>query len=128
VSTILTGLLSFMLEKSPTLGSIETSDSDKRHLAGKYHEFNLKDKTFCELFPDLAEKSRRITEMHKLQTSLKLNGSNGLNGSSNGDLPTAMRQKLERNRMLGGQGIQGAVTESHSFYKLNSILDVVVSS
>ncbi|ESN95317.1 hypothetical protein HELRODRAFT_86847 [Helobdella robusta] len=55
VATILTGLLSFMLEKSPTLGSIETSDYIKKQLAWQSAEFNLKDKTFCELFPDLAE-------------------------------------------------------------------------
>ncbi len=115
VSTILTGLLSFMLEKSPTLGSIETSDYDKRQFATKSHEFNLKNKTFCELFPDLAEKSRRITEMHKIQNTKKLNGSNGLNGSgsANGENQTeeSIREKLERNRVMGGaHGFQGAVT------------------
>ena len=96
-----------MLEKSPTLGSIETSDAIKSQLASKSHEFNLKDKTFCELFPELAENSRRIIS-DKLATSQKLSA-NGVNGVSNGDLPTAMRQKLERNRLMGGQGIQGAV-------------------
>nr|CAD7408730.1 unnamed protein product [Timema poppensis] len=53
VSTILTGLLSFMIERSPTLGSIESSDYEKRQLAAQSLQFNLKDKTFCELFPDL---------------------------------------------------------------------------
>ncbi|KAJ8977923.1 hypothetical protein NQ317_002897 [Molorchus minor] len=52
VSTILTGLLSFMLEISPTLGSMETSDYDKWQFAYQSLEFNLKDKQFCELFPD----------------------------------------------------------------------------
>ena len=87
VSTILTGLLSFMLEKSPTLGSIETSETDKRQYAVRSHEFNLKNKTFCELFPDQAEKSLRITELHKLRTSQKLNGVKGANGLglANGD-------------------------------------------
>jgi len=56
VSTILTGLLSFMLEKSPTLGSIETSDYDKRQFAYQSLEFNLKDSQFCELFPETAAK------------------------------------------------------------------------
>ena len=51
VGTILTGLLSFMLEKSPTLGSIETSEAVKRRFALATHEFNLKDKVFVELFP-----------------------------------------------------------------------------
>jgi ubiquitin-conjugating enzyme E2 J2 len=55
VSTILTGLLSFMLETSPTLGSIETSDYTKRQLAAQSGAFNLKDTTFCELFPDLVQ-------------------------------------------------------------------------
>ena len=103
VSTILTGLLSFMLEKSPTLGSIETSEADKRLLATRSLEFNLKDKTFCELFPDLAEKCRKIIEEHKAQ---KLVGTNGL-VTVNGDVQEAARQTLERNQ---GQGIQGAVT------------------
>ena len=44
VSTILTGLLSFMLERSPTLGSIETGEHEKRALAARSHEFNLKTK------------------------------------------------------------------------------------
>lgn len=55
VSTILTGLLSFMLEKHPTLGSLETSDHTKRQLAAQSNSFNLNDKIFCELFPDIAE-------------------------------------------------------------------------
>lgn len=42
----------FQLEKSPTLGSIETSDYDKRQFAYQSLEFNLKDKQFCDLFPD----------------------------------------------------------------------------
>ena len=62
VATILTGLLSFMLEKSPTLGSIETSDYDKRQLATRSHEFNLRNKTFCELFPDIADESKAFIE------------------------------------------------------------------
>lgn len=52
VSTILTGLLSFMIEKSPTLGSIDTPDYEKRQLAMQSLEYNLRDKMFCELFPE----------------------------------------------------------------------------
>ncbi|NWI81929.1 UB2J2 enzyme, partial [Dryoscopus gambensis] len=55
VSTILTGLLSFMVEKGPTLGSIETSEFTKRQLAAQSLAFNLKDKVFCELFPEVVE-------------------------------------------------------------------------
>ncbi|GIY72634.1 ubiquitin-conjugating enzyme E2 J2 [Caerostris darwini] len=60
VSTILTGLLSFMVEKNPTLGSIETSDYEKKLLATRSLEFNLRDPIFCELFPDLVEDSKKL--------------------------------------------------------------------
>lgn len=43
------------IEKSPTLGSIDSSDMDKRILAEQSLEYNLRNKTFCELFPDLVE-------------------------------------------------------------------------
>ncbi|CAG0920422.1 unnamed protein product [Notodromas monacha] len=58
VSTILTGLLSFMLESSYTLGSVETSDKEKADLAHQSLEFNLADKVFLELFPDCVEEMR----------------------------------------------------------------------
>ncbi|KAM8868192.1 ubiquitin-conjugating enzyme E2 J2 isoform X2 [Synchiropus splendidus] len=59
VSTILTGLLSFMVEKGPTLGSIETSDYTKRQLSAQSLTFNLKDKVFCELFPDVVDEMKQ---------------------------------------------------------------------
>ncbi|KAK3097586.1 hypothetical protein FSP39_011185 [Pinctada imbricata] len=96
VSTILTGLLSFMLEKSPTLGSIETSDYTKRQLAAQSGPFNLNDKVFCELFPDVAEvvreeQRKRAEELrestnHGLtgQRSRLNNGQNNVNGANQG--------------------------------------------
>ncbi|KTF90305.1 hypothetical protein cypCar_00036967 [Cyprinus carpio] len=55
VSTILTALLSFMVENIPTLGSIETSDFTKRELSAQSLTYNLKDRVFCELFPEVVE-------------------------------------------------------------------------
>jgi len=55
VSTILTGLYSFMIESNPTLGSIETTTTHKRKLAAQSLEYNCRDKTFCRLFPDYVE-------------------------------------------------------------------------
>ncbi|XP_011158987.1 ubiquitin-conjugating enzyme E2 J2 [Solenopsis invicta] len=65
VSTILTGLLSFMIEKSPTLGSINTTDYEKRQLAWQSLEYNLRDKMFCELFPETVETIRSELERRK---------------------------------------------------------------
>ncbi|KDR12804.1 Ubiquitin-conjugating enzyme E2 J2 [Zootermopsis nevadensis] len=53
VFTILTGFLSFMIERTPTLGSIESSEYEKRQLAGQSLAFNLRDNVFCDLFPDM---------------------------------------------------------------------------
>ena len=76
------GLLSFMLERSPTLGSVETSDYEKKQFALRQEEtlkkflllslklcadniltsnrsleFNLKSRTFNELFPELRKEA-----------------------------------------------------------------------
>lgn len=76
VGTILTGLLSFMLEKSPTLGSIETSDSEKKLAAIKSIDFNLKDKILAELFPEAVEEMKKIqeTRLTTASTSASQNG------------------------------------------------------
>jgi ubiquitin-conjugating enzyme E2 J2 len=55
VSTILTGLYSFMLETAPTLGSIETTTSQKQKYARQSLDFNCKDGTFRRLFPEYLE-------------------------------------------------------------------------
>lgn len=66
VSTILTGLLSFMLETAPTAGSIETSEYEKRLLARHSLQYNLADSVFCELFPDIAQEvSQRLAEIRR---------------------------------------------------------------
>lgn len=66
VSTILTGLLSFMLERSPTLGSIETSDWDKKQFAYRSLEFNLKSRVFCDLFPELKIECEKEIDRRKI--------------------------------------------------------------
>jgi ubiquitin-conjugating enzyme E2 J2 len=52
VSTILTGLYSFMIESSPTLGSVESTRSQKEKLARLSLDYNVRDPTFCKLFPE----------------------------------------------------------------------------
>jgi hypothetical protein len=46
VSTILTGLLSIMLENSPLLGSCESTLYEKKKLAMNSLEFNVKNEVF----------------------------------------------------------------------------------
>lgn len=50
VGSILSGLLSFMLETTPTQGSIETSDATKREYALRSMEHNRKNVIFRKLF------------------------------------------------------------------------------
>lgn len=54
VSTILTGLLSFMLTDEVTAGGIKTTEEEKKQLAKESHAFNLRSKKFKEVFPDYA--------------------------------------------------------------------------
>lgn len=91
VATILTGLLSFMLEKSPTFGSIETSDYEKRQLAQQSLSYNIKNKTFCELFPDTTEEIqnkiiRREQELAERARAAEVSCQNRRNSSSNDNL------------------------------------------
>ena len=54
--------MSFMNDNQPTLGSVVTSESERRLLAKKSKQFNMKDKTFCSLFPEEADQIREEIE------------------------------------------------------------------
>eukprot|EP01089_Gocevia_fonbrunei_P012916 TRINITY_DN3176_c0_g2_i1.p1 TRINITY_DN3176_c0_g2~~TRINITY_DN3176_c0_g2_i1.p1 ORF type:complete len:220 (+),score=32.46 TRINITY_DN3176_c0_g2_i1:32-691(+) len=62
VGSILTGLLSFMLEDKPTTGSVTTTEHEKRQLAKVSMEFNIKDATYRKMFPDLIAKYNKEKE------------------------------------------------------------------
>ncbi|KAH3745369.1 Ubiquitinconjugating enzyme subfamily protein [Pelomyxa schiedti] len=66
VSSILTGLLSFMLEDTPTAGSMDSTQTEKIQFAQDSLVFNSKDKIFKMLFPHLVPKvSKSNTQKHK---------------------------------------------------------------
>lgn len=56
VSSILTGLLSFMMDNSPTTGSVTTTTKEKQRLAKTSLSFNCKNATFRKMFPEYVEK------------------------------------------------------------------------
>lgn len=98
VATILTGLLSFMLETAPTLGSIETTEYQKRQYAVNSLEVNLKDKTFCELFPSIKEEiasQLRATQTTE-STDTESNPSED-NGADGNPVPSAATTFLDGN-------------------------------
>jgi ubiquitin-conjugating enzyme E2 J2 len=68
VSTILTGLLSFMLSDEITTGSVRTSIAEKKAFASKSHDWNCKNIKFKTIFPDYATPSemKRLPNMGEL--------------------------------------------------------------
>lgn len=80
VGTILMGLYSFMLEESPTYGSIVTDAAFKRLKARESLEVNVKHKLFCELFPELVE--RHEEDKKRSLASMDTSVVNRVRGSS----------------------------------------------
>ncbi|CAM6084607.1 unnamed protein product [Calypogeia fissa] len=56
VSSILTGLLSFMMDNTPTTGSVSTTNEEKQKLARLSLAYNAKSAVFRKMFPEYVEK------------------------------------------------------------------------
>uniref|UniRef100_A0A7C9CIW0 E2 ubiquitin-conjugating enzyme n=2 Tax=Opuntia streptacantha TaxID=393608 RepID=A0A7C9CIW0_OPUST len=69
-SSILTGLLSFMLDNSPTTGSVTTTAAEKQRLAKASLDFNCKNATFRKMFPEYVEKhNQQVAEQAQSEVS-----------------------------------------------------------
>lgn len=70
VSSILTGLLSFMVDNSPTTGSVTTTVVEKQRLAKTSLAFNCKNATFRKMFPEYVEKyNQQLAEQAQSEVS-----------------------------------------------------------
>jgi ubiquitin-conjugating enzyme E2 J2 len=85
VASILSGLLSFMLENTSTLGSIDSSDAVRKVLAQNSLNENLKNPTFRKMFPDIVEraKQRTLTSVTSNHLTNKQNTHNNNNNNNN---------------------------------------------
>jgi len=110
VSSILTGLVSFMTEKTPTLGSLETSDYTKRQLALQSLECNLQNKVFVELFPDLCDDIRdKLKELQAGVATASASTTTSLSTttSPSSSLQPAGKALKEESPALRGAGVVG---------------------
>eukprot|EP01125_Pyxidicula_operculata_P022021 TRINITY_DN883_c1_g1_i2.p1 TRINITY_DN883_c1_g1~~TRINITY_DN883_c1_g1_i2.p1 ORF type:complete len:196 (-),score=27.03 TRINITY_DN883_c1_g1_i2:382-969(-) len=69
VSSILTGLLSFMLEDKSTHGSVSSTTQEKRRFAKYSSDFNQKNPVFRKYFPDLLKSPLTPETNTSIQTS-----------------------------------------------------------
>lgn len=117
VATILTGLLSFMLETTPTLGSCDSTTYEKRKYASQSLEFNMKNEVFRELFPEVCEEiNERLAkiEEHRKQSAANNNTSSvGTNGVATGAAPT---EALDAEQSEGGPNAVSNADESNNIW------------
>jgi ubiquitin-conjugating enzyme E2 J2 len=82
VSSILSGLMSFMLDSQPTLGSMEASDDQRKQYARESLNENLKNPVFRKLFPQYA----KLGEQRKSESRQERSPSQGT--ADNGNFAT----------------------------------------
>lgn len=116
VATILTGLLSFMLETTPTLGSCESTTYEKRKYARQSLEFNMKNEVFQELFPEICEEiNERLAkiEEHRKQNAANNNAPSVANGTAVGATST---EGLETEPAEGGASAVSNADDSNNIW------------
>uniref|UniRef100_A0A0D6R2C0 UBC core domain-containing protein n=1 Tax=Araucaria cunninghamii TaxID=56994 RepID=A0A0D6R2C0_ARACU len=97
VSSILTGLLSFMMDNSPTTGSVSTTVAEKQRLAKASLAFNCKNVTFRKLFPEYVDK---YTEQQKAEKMKSEQASNREDAK-----PSTLSQEQSQAIQRNGKGL-----------------------
>ncbi|KAJ1344654.1 hypothetical protein BSLG_000177 [Batrachochytrium salamandrivorans] len=111
VSTILTGLLSFMLEEHTTTGSISTTSMEKRSLAGKSKKWNLSSPKFREVFPEICKEMEQSMEMAAKATAAGVGStSSKSSGSATSVRLSAPACQLAQRRNVSGTTSNGGST------------------
>lgn len=96
IGTIITGLYSFMVESGQTVGSIETTEDQKRKFARQSLDFNVRDPMFAKLFPEYVELHQE--RLAARQAALGLSHSDpSSEGTSSLTMHDAAAQMLGRN-------------------------------
>ncbi len=108
VSTIIQGLISFMSSEDVTAGSITTDNNLRRDLARSSLKYNVKNKKFVQLFPDLVK-------LHKERST----ATPGAAAAASGGSTQAPRANLAQQQgadvagaAAGGQSTAGAAAET----------------
>lgn len=99
VGTILTGLLSFMLETTPTLGSFDCSTYERKLYAKNSLKFNKKNSTFNELFPDIVAEIDEILTQTEQKQQLLSSSSAVVPLSMNDNVLSASTQLSNKNNL-----------------------------
>ena len=130
VSTILSGLVSFFTEESSqTYGSMFATEAQRVIFASRSSSFNLRDRVFCELFPDMVEvcKNNFLGKITSYTNNLKskknlvrqrgVNKDNGkddasMDNKSSGDLFHNDNLRRIKNTIDGSDSSSGKFIES----------------
>ena len=72
-----------MVEKSPTLGSVASSDYEKKQFALKSTEFNVKSRVFNELLPHLKQEAKDEIKTNNLMINPKTHINHGYQTKNN---------------------------------------------
>lgn len=118
VGTILMGLHSFMVENTPTQGSMITADSTKRKFAYESLEFNVKNKMFRELFPELVE----LQELQAKERALSQQAEGGAGADAN-----SPNGGIRGQSSFGGVGVAGSTLAEQNSASWASVLGVLAA-